>query len=417
MQNKAEIGLWPGRIHFMLCILCAAICWMYSGTKALSVLALVWTAAAGIIFIPKSRWHPEWFFPGIIFSSIWLIWEISFVILFPLAKIQDYAWIVNGEYVPDPNAGFILRGKDIRLGRIVRNMPAYDNAAFPLNPNAQGFPDTDNFELHSAQDSNTILWMGDSFSAGLYLEKNLPQRCEEIFSRKKNGIRILNYSIDGGGLKNWHSLYLKKARYVPHQKLVLAVFRDNLHRDFATAMSDAQHVLFTRLKTIPQNLPEWLAAHTSELKPILNRITHQQADSLRALADLQIYERVLPQKLQTEKFLIHILNLLKSGKTDQLTPDIEKDIQEIQMACQAEGSELILLAVPDPELYAQYGEDNIHSRNMKFLAEKYAARFINGYEMYSGFSPWVIQALYLKNDRHWNQQGSDYFAGWVRDKL
>jgi len=393
----------------------AGVFCIYAGnTHAMLALGGFWLLLALFSFCRISHRKPEVYLSISFFSLAWLGMECFYYFLIPRPCIQDYSFIVNGYYTPDSLYGFKIRGENISYGRIVNNVCVYDSRAFPMQPNREGFKDQDAFTGEKDSTYKRILWLGDSFSAGLHIEENLPQSLENIALRKGHSLQIYNYSVDGGGIANWHKMYISHlTKQIPHDALILAVYADNLNRDFAVADTNATSILFTRLKSIPENLPEYVSRNHEGMKPILNRLSSAEAEQIIQKASENPICFGFNSGLQSQRWSVFLINRFLRKSHVQENPLAYKQLEAIVRTSHTANRPVILIAIPDLEIYQSQGSHNNHSRELEQYAGRLGCKYINGYQAWDALGKHHAPALYLQYDRHWNALGSRWFANWL----
>jgi hypothetical protein len=104
-----------------------------------------------------------------------------------------------------------------------------------LRGNSDGFADPRDFAgPREAQGEVRLAVLGDSFTAGRFVERNWPGRAERALAARGRSVRLLNLGVDGGGLGNWDSILrgYVEARRVELDGVVFAVTCDDLDRRF-----------------------------------------------------------------------------------------------------------------------------------------------------------------------------------------
>jgi hypothetical protein len=364
-------------------------------------------------FIPYRRKAEMLMSISCISFSILLI-EGVFYWVVPRPCIRDFAFTTQAQYSPDSVSGFRVQGQEIRFCRIVNNKIAYDNANYKLTTNRQGYNSKHDFAEISNDSLTRMLWMGDSFSAGLYLKHTIADRLEYWLRFKGIPREVFNYSIDGGGIKNWYQMYVRQGlSELPHQDLVLAIFADNLNRDFAIARTTDEHIEFGRTELPQGDWSLWLAQQERVFKPILHRLSIEAADSMVAYASGAPVCMGFRQGLQIERWWLQWLYYRNPNAMIQQGPDAMGMLTEIANICEKKGRKLTLLSVPDISIYQGNGVNNAHHRMLDSISKRLGCEYINGYEAWAHFPSSLVPGLYLQGDRHWNQRGSDWMAFWL----
>ena len=343
-----------------------------------------------------------------------LLLEGSAFYLVPRPCLIDFAFTSHARYIPDSVSGFRIYGKNIRFTRIVHNQIAYDNASYRFQTNPQGFPSKHDFTKLSADSLTRMLWMGDSFSAGLYLKSNIADQLEYCLKNNAPDSEVLNFSIDGGGIKNWYQMYVKGGvAGIPHSELVLAVYADNLNRNFAIARTTNLSIEFGR-SALPQGeWNDWLKNQSNVFKPILHRLNASQADSVMRHVSEKPICYGYRKGLQCERWWLQWVQYKAPEAMIQMQPEAMALLMEIANLCRQNNRTLTLLSVPDLLVYQRLGSQNPHHTLLDSISKQLNCRYINGYAALDAFPSHLVPDLYLKGDRHWNQLGSDWMAAWL----
>lgn len=104
-----------------------------------------------------------------------------------------------------------------------------------LQGNNHGFADRRDFERERLPGERRFAVLGDSFTAGRFIEVNWPERAEQhLAGRAGPAIRLWNLGKDGGGLGNWWSLmeHFLGPEGFELDGIVFAVASDDLDRRF-----------------------------------------------------------------------------------------------------------------------------------------------------------------------------------------
>lgn len=386
---------------------------MQGSTKFSYLLAGIgFTFACFSLFPLKLRAEINMSLSGI--SIAVLLFEGFAYFVMPRPCFTDFGFTTNARYIPDSVSGFRIQGQNIRFARILQNQIAYDNAFYLLNTNPQGFPSRHNFDNLSTKSLTRMLWMGDSFSAGLYLKTNIADQLEHCLKSDEPNCEILNFSIDGGGIKNWYQMYVNGGiAKIPHDKLVLAVYADNLNRNFAIARTTVSTIEFGR-SSLPQGeWNSWLEAQSHVYKPILHRLSADQADSVMHRVSENPVCFGYHKGLQLERWWLKWVQYKAPEEMIQIQPDARLLLMKIADVCKENNRTLTLLSIPDLFVYQRFGSENPHHSMLNSISKELNCRYINGYAALDAFPSHLVPDLYLKGDRHWNQLGNDWMAAWL----
>lgn len=379
-------------------------------------------------------------------TTMYLIFEFGITLLYitdVFAKPEVY-WLFENSYKTihfDPIRGVWLTQSPSRFARKTKDTLEYIGT---FKGNNQGFPDQDDFAPTRGLGINKrIAVFGDSYTAAQFINKNWPDRVEELFSSHGNSsIELLNFAVDGGGVANWENIL---SRFIVPEEyeidgIIFAVFPSNLNRKFT--MGDhrvANRYVFGRTeswerdaypKTLQEALPflyqhpnsldvssdeferfiqgEWMP-YLKPIKPFMItkffELYNQNRPFSNWIKDTNSGEikanRVSVQKTSEDSMLraleTGVIPLVRSIKQYQMQYDIPIMVIHIPEAWEV------------AEKYKEYPDD------VAQFARYLNAQLIDGRIAYRLKSKEEIEASWFPYDGHWNQQGSDIFAEYMVD--
>ena len=321
----------------------------------------------------------------------------------------------------DTIRGYTLRQIPSRFARITRGEVEYIGT---LAGNVQGLPDRDDFTAsRPAGITRRYAVLGDSFTSAQFISKNWPDRTEDLFASDGEPIQLLNFSIHAGGLANWASLVegiLAREDY-KLDGLIFAVYGDDLERTFTIADGrDSGHFAFGRVTGWnPAGYPDNYKAAKELLDVQEIKATHiiSSEDFNAALTGSWRPQRHWEFKVYTA-FAYHLHRLWRSVATaidPQFSPGQNRLIESIRAYATAQSLPILVVYLPGRDEAA--GASGRHLQQVRKFAEQLGADFLDGRDSFAQLGADRLQALWFKHDEHWNQAGSDLFAGYMARQL
>lgn len=325
----------------------------------------------------------------------------------------------NDNAVPDSIRGYRWQGDSIRYFKHRMGKLVFDNTFLP---NQQGWIMHQNYSLNKT-DSNTTRWMlfGNSFSAGIMLRENMPNRIQQRFDEATSGPRseLYSFSSEGVGLMNWHSTLNKEV--IPQYEfdgVILSVYEDNLYRGFTVMQIKEGDCFIVRTDSADwrDGTPDFSAEPSYDNSNFYYKNQH---------INVFIEQPPKPFKWPLKNL---IFSLFKSRNQVPLSirqaatsmEDLKQKLgrrklgmlREIVAWCKQENKPLVLTSIPAKKLLldTESGQKNWHQLEMELIAETYELPYFDGYEVFKNLSPEELDTYWLQYDGHWNQKGSDLFA-------
>lgn len=327
----------------------------------------------------------------------------------------------------DPVRGSYLSPTPARFASIASNGVVESTGLY--RGNNRGFPDRDDFAARrSTPRSRRLAVLGDSYTSGQFLQRNWPDRAEELARREQGSLELLNFSLDGGGLGNWARVLggFVQPRGYQLDGAIFAIWGEDLKRRFGwwddaprTPGGEPEPVLFGRpqawgLDAIPASRALALAGPHEESarrlavtpalleqalggswRPPFQRSFERPFLWMRARG---VLDRVLdPEDFSTRRGMFH------AGQK-WLIREIQRVLAELELP-------VLVVRVPN----------RVEHRSWEGEAEAFAeilgATFVDGGEAFAGLGAAEFEECWLPYDRHFSQVGSDRFARFVYDVL
>lgn len=334
--------------------------------------------------------------------------------------------------VYDSIRGFRFLPGTARTILIENNNLEYDNT-FTINN--VGVPSiTDYSNKKSNKNIFRYIVFGDSHTQGYFLERNWPDLVNEKL--KNNNIELYNFSIDGGGLVNWHNIFFKELlKNYEFDGIIFAVYGNNFDRDFWVLSPDYKQNI---------NQGGYIDSIPKSQNDLLNNYKLQKGESLYKTnseinknKDLYLSKKIkflpfnfyslkLYSDLKKEIELREYLN--KYNNSNYVTYKISdtynindfvgryglgkyKLLNEIMKTADSLELKVIFCNIPDKDLifnYKSFIPANI--KELMFLSEYYNAKFYNICEVFKGYEKDSLENFWFKYDGHLNQKGSEIIS-------
>jgi hypothetical protein len=344
--------------------------------------------------------------------------------------IPATCWLMEhpGETIRfDPDRGFFLTRTPSRFARIIDRQPEIVGT---YRGNAQGFPDRDDFTVQrSNRYERRFAVFGDSFTAGTFVvPRTWPERLEDTDSAGRGQpLKLLNFALTGVGLATWASILRNIVVRDEYELdgLIIAVAWDDLDRKFALFdQVDSQTLAYTRVPSWdPALQPKTSSEAASLLKnhAIPDTYILSPSDFDDALAGHWNAPRKWKFRLTTRiADAVTAKSICYSGR--DLCPASGFDsgqiylIEEIRRLTKEHLLPTVVAYIPSrDELLNPDSRSNLE--RTKQFAEMIGASFLDGREAFRGLSSQEIKESWYPHDGHWNQAGSDRFAGFMSRQI
>jgi hypothetical protein len=335
----------------------------------------------------------------------------------------------------DPVAGYRLTGVRARFARLDWDGRIEFVGAF--EGNSDGFPAGREFvPERSDPGAIRLAVLGDSFTAGTFLETNWPRRVEEIAAAKGLKLELLNFSLDGIGLASWRNIAVQiiQAKGFELDGAVFAVGDGDMRRRlFLWDHRDPDRFGFAYA-------PSWNPADApktfEEARELLRPVAADNRPYYGYIAPRGDFARMLegewrpgiPRPWKPYLTMKIVGKMFPARKTAETAPPSAPG-EEAQADQEREREKLIgdiaawIESEPLPCLVAQIRYDAkspwfaASNADTPLFAERLGADLVDGIEPFAGMSEAEIQALRFRYDGHWNQKGSDVFAEFMAGTL
>ncbi|MCP3982080.1 MAG: hypothetical protein GY716_22470 [bacterium] len=353
----------------------------------------------------------------------------------------------------NPIYGYRYTPGTCRVARIVGGRISYDET---FDINSRGFVAPQEYTpAKQSPERYRYVAFGDSFTEASFLPRNWPQQLQTLWN--ENGVRdseIYSFAVDGGGLANWHRIFFLDV--VPNydfDALIIASFVDNLKREFSILHMDDERAYFKRFPRPFDSRQTFLARGLPRMEATYEIVGETRFDELIDAAQrggewhrppLRLHgldwllerrsNRNQAQRVAEE--MAHANRAVESlpegaGRDVVLThltrrygPGAARQLAQVLDHCNQHGKPVILAAVPHKETLLaglQHGDrarENFHQRELRLVAAAFGIEYFDGYAAFSDVTPRRINdELWLQNDGHWNENGSDRFAAALHDFL
>ncbi|MGB5306794.1 MAG: hypothetical protein WBO57_11180 [Gammaproteobacteria bacterium] len=321
----------------------------------------------------------------------------------------------------DAIRGYALTPVASRFARITRGEVEYIGT---LAGNAQGLPDRDNFTAdRPAGVKRRYAVFGDSFTAAQFIDNNWPDTTEDLLASAGEPVQLLNFSIHAGGLANWASLVegiLAREDY-ELDGLIFAVYGDDLERTFTIADGrNRNRIAFGRVSGwYPASYPGSYAQAKDILDAQEIKATYilSSAEFDAALAGSWQPQRYWEFKVYTA--LLYQLRRLWRAVVPLLDPNFSAGqlrlIDTINNYTTTRGLPVLVVYLPGQAEAS--GKTSQHLSRARMFAQQLGADFLDGRDCFAHLDSNRLRELWFTHDEHWNQAGSDLFAGFMADQL
>ncbi len=369
------------------------------------------------------------------FSILFLLIEIVFIAFVEIEIIpkgQDFDYFNKPCATFDKRYGYRYLG-DCRTVRVTSGEVEFDNV---FKVNRQGFVSSHDFSYRKTDSvAERLLVFGDSFSSGIFLNKTWPDFVQELLNAKGIKTELYNFSIGGGGIMNWHQTFFSEVDTAyEYDGIVLAIFGDNLNRDFfiehsgdsgigysgyfptvpADELDFRRNFLLKMKKEVAYKSDEWLTGYVKGNTGIRlpgSRFLDFAYSRLQSGIKINSYEAIV-RKWESDYFGIAPGSLdwdRMVAKYGRKKVDL---LEEMIGHCKRKGKTVILASVPNRSGLKTniQGNKSVSQREMELISEKFDLPLWDGYEAFRDIEESNLDEYYFKYDGHWKQKGSDRFA-------
>jgi len=325
----------------------------------------------------------------------------------------------------DPDIGYRLGPRPARYARFTHGELEFDGV---LRGNGSGFADRSDFFPASAHGLR-IAVLGDSNSMLHTLEFTWPARVEDLQAETGRPLRLLNFSVYGGGLATWWCIVEREliANEYEIDAIIFPVYDRGNWNDFQRSFFIWDHRTGTSLFGMASSWDPGAWPTSWEAAQAL--VTPMQ---YTYVLNSDEFERFLSGKMRPDLprpwdayLLRHVVNGgAEKGKwTPRGRPPVAKDdfvpeqtalVEEMAAHCRANGWPVLVIRVPGRRPLLNHWEPSPH---LKRFTEIFDAAFIDGADAFAGLTREEVRAHWYPHDGHWNQRGSDRFAEYVHPRI
>jgi hypothetical protein len=323
----------------------------------------------------------------------------------------------------DAIRGYRLTADPARVTRITKGVVEYVGT---LKGNNEGFPDRDDFLPQREQASaKRYAVFGDSYTAAQFLGENWPDHVEDLTRTGPAPVRLLNFSVDGGGLANWWSVLtqlVERDRYAI-DGVIFAVIPGNLWRGFSVSDHRGyRHPMFGRIPTWdPESFPDTLEEARRYLSPFTREayiVSTDEFDRGVAGNGLPSSDRALRPYFATKlwralKGRLRVPPPQAPRAFDSFDPWQFWMISDIARAVRAMDLPVMVVHVPSREELLRGEFEAPPPVDTQLFAALLDARLVDGKQAFSGRGADEIRDMWMPYDAHWAQAGSDHFGRFM----
>ena len=332
----------------------------------------------------------------------------------------------------DPVMGYKLTETPSRFTRITDGVLNYVGT---FEGNAQGFPDRDDFPAERASpDQRVFAVFGDSFTAGNFLSRNWPDRAEDLLKLQGEDVALLNLSGDGWGLGNWASIIDGKLKQDPYELdgLIFAAWTGDLWRTFRYAdyrgqkRRAAKNASGWRLEDRPKDLEEAMQTLDGAGPEQSWIVSSEEFDAVlrgKQLAKPEWHFVIFDRVKSLLRPVVHQFRRTRDGAdwaerqgcAGESDPDRIALFDSIKRYAQDRDLPILVVYIWSREglINGSVNTDLCRRETAREFADRIGAEFVDGGDAFAGISQDQLEQLWLPNDGHWGQGGSDVFADFM----
>lgn len=330
----------------------------------------------------------------------------------------------------DAVSGYRMHGGPARVAKFVRAKGPFRAEAEYVGgflANSDGYPDRDDFHVTRTEPGTTRLAvLGDSFTGG-DLILHWPDACEDEVRTRGGSAELLNFSLSGIGLANWHSILTRGIEPGGYRLdgVVFAVWDNDLARrfyvcdhegttrrlggrvdswdpaDYPRTRDEALRFMSTWQAWIvpPQDFEAAIRGDWKPERPLRPFLTNALLDRMRpAPPDGGRVGAAVPGTLAAD------LANTERGRG--------RLVREMKEALDRMGVPVVVVRIPTIEELADRAPAPAEP-DARAFADFLGARYLDGAQAFAGLTPQQARENWYPVDLHWNQTGSDRFARWM----
>jgi hypothetical protein len=278
----------------------------------------------------------------------------------------------------------------------------------PIAISSQGFRDAEH-KVEKQRDSIRILGLGDSFTFGwgVSVEETFLKRLESLLHQATGkDIETINRGVPGWGLTQ-HYLYLKTAgtQYTP-DVTILAYFVDDL--------LDLQESLPPSLQKQDRPKFQGQPLHHSRLFNFLRSLARDVREKNRNKRITHLYD-LDARRAELSKKTRFLVSNTQPEEIAQSVKTVDDILSRIKHICVSNGSELVLLYIPDVA-QLHHHENQYINQVLAGLTHKLGILFVDMTPIFEQAS--ALNTYYLwPKDLHTNAQGHFEIAKALTDLI
>ena len=360
-----------------------------------------------------------------IFLYILIAIEVYYLAIQP--ELETFCYYNKSCAKFDKKSGYKWYGDNIRVVRTTNKEIIFDNT---FTPNNYGYITKHNFfEKKTNKNKTRLLILGDSFSAGSNLSTNMPDKLQEILNKKTNNkYEIYSFSVDGGGLFNWHSIFFNEiVDNFEFDGVILAVYGGDLWRDFTIFHSNDSTLKIDRFNKVPENNYDFEKNYYPKMKLQFKIRSNEEINEhllfdnkqytfklyfLRKL--ISAYRNIKKSYLSKKTNSNKIVNIDTKYVLKKLGADRLKKLNNIVDYCKANDKTFYFATIPKKDNLLK--GDTIELEQ-EILSNHLKVNYFNGYKVFSKLNKNEILSNYLNHDGHWNINGSNKFAEYYSNYI
>ncbi len=297
----------------------------------------------------------------------------------------------------------------------------FNGKMYPIRTNSLGFKDASRREVPLQPEGARFVFLGDSFTEGIYLPYESTFVGMIANELKRDGIDVLNAGVATYSPK----LYFYKTKYLI-EKVRLKFDRLYLFID----MSDIEDEIVYRSYT-PDPDPKddtiryylrMYAIKYSVIGNLFDRFIQKYWPDTPEPAD-QVRFKIIGEHGNVAAWKFNISGWYEDKNYSRWGAEgfalAEGYMNKLLTLCKNNNIEVTIAVYPWPRQVDEGLAENGHVRSWKKYADRHGVNFINFYPPFMSANPGqVIEKYYLEDDIHFNEAGnrviSDAFLTWLR---
>lgn len=340
--------------------------------------------------------------------------------------------------VPDTVKGYRWIDDSVRIFKAVHGNVVFDRT---FKANNKGYISPNDYHYEKKPGVFRIIVLGDSYTAAEYIKVPWPERAEQLLQQNNDSLEVELYSfaLDGTGIVNWHSIFFGEiAEHYEFDALIMAIYGDNLYRDFFMMYASSSDVFGSYFETKPLNFSDFENNYKPTMWPVGTIISDSLIDDglkneifssahlkynnkpyvLMRLHDLLRSAEYKWQRNNYINAMRHEDTIMDSGiQINQVIDNMGTKkwhmLSDIMNYCSKNNKQLLIASVPHEEVVRinnYRGGKSKTQVELESIAKHFGILYYDAFPLFQSLSDDSLRNSFLKNDAHWNQQGSDIFA-------